>query len=140
MIDKLKTKEEILDILPSVEDCKLFSKSMKESTSLQIKEIEDAIKEKYENKIRTNISFEVTEENKFKCSLSLGFEHFSDHWFHFVSYEKKLDENFPVDLFAFGNKESFETAMNIDELENILVNIIKNEKTEILILSNLIII
>lgn len=137
MIDKLKMRKEILDILPSLEDCKLFSKSTKESTALQIKELEDAIKEKYKNKIRTNIAFEVTDKNKFRCSLLLGFEHFSNHWFHFVSYEKKLDENFPVRLFAFGDKKLFGTAKNMDDLENILTNIIKNEKTEILILSNL---
>ena len=137
MIDKLKMRKEISDILPSIEDCKLFSKSTKESTALQIKELEDAIKEKYENKIRTNVSFEVTDKNKFKCTLSLGFEHFSNHWFHFVSYEKKLDENFPVKLFAHGDKKLFGTAKNMDDLENILTNIIKNEKTEILILSNL---
>lgn len=105
MINKIKTKKDILDILPSLEDTKLFSKSTKESTALQIKELEDAIKEKYKNKIRTNVSFEVTDKNKFRCSLSLGFEHFSNHWFHFVSYEKKkLDENFQVKLFAFGDK------------------------------------
>jgi len=31
-------RKEILDILPSLEDCKLFSKSTKESPALQIKE------------------------------------------------------------------------------------------------------
>ena len=67
----------------------------------------------------------------------MGFEHFSIHWFHFVSYEKKLDENFPVKLFAFVDKKLFGTAKNMVDLENILTNIIKNEKTEILILSNL---
>ncbi len=29
--------------------------------------LEDAIKEKYENKIRTNVYFEVTDKNKFRC-------------------------------------------------------------------------
>jgi hypothetical protein len=67
----------------------------------------------------------------------LGFKRFEDHWFHFITYEKKLDENFPVKLFAFGDEKLFGTAENINDFQNILADIIKNEKTEILILGNL---
>ena len=137
MNEKLKTRKEILDILPSLEDVKLFSKSTKESIVLQIKELEYAIREKYNNKIRTNMHFEVIDENKFRCSLSIGFEHLNNHWIHFISYEKKLDENFPVKLFAHGNKNPIGIAKNMDELQDILINIIKHEKTEILILINI---
>jgi hypothetical protein len=138
MNEKLKSKKEIMNILPSADDAIKFAESQKESATVLIKMLSQAIYEKYDYKIRTNIAFDVIDKNKFRCTLSLNFmNYFSGLWFHFISFEKNLDAYFPAHVYAFSDRQLFRTAKTIDDFEKIIEDILKHKKTEILILSNL---
>lgn len=131
----VRTIKDIQDILPSMKDVENFIKSQKESTVFQIKGVEDAIKEKYDGKIKTHLSFEMISDNKFKCELVLGSNRFNS-MFKFISFHKNLYESFPVEVFGFSDT-SFGIAENMSEFDTIITNIIKDKRTEYLILCTL---
>ena len=129
-----KIKEEVMEILPSIEELKSFRNKMQPQPSSVLMDVANAISEKYQN-VKTDITLRIVDDKFCQYGLSLCFGD-NDFWQPFISYHEYFMQEYPVSIYDFSGRY-VASSNNLEEFQKSIINLIQEEKMKQYLLINL---